>query len=60
MHTLSLLLTLSLLATTAFADIGDFDDYWKARAAAAEKAAADAYDPDPETVANSVNAEIAQ
>lgn len=55
-----LLLTLSLLATTAFADIGNFDDYWKARAVDAEQAAADAFEPNPETVTNSFNAEVGQ
>lgn len=56
---LGVLLTLSLVAT-AYADIGNFDDYWKSRAAKAEKAAAKAFDPNPENVTDILNAEVEQ
>ena len=44
--------------SVALAHIADFDDTWKARAEEARAAALAAYNPDPEAVANSLNAKV--
>lgn len=53
----SLLLCLSLVTFSA-AHIGDFDDYWKKKVELAEAKNGASYNPDPESVTNTFNAEV--
>lgn len=48
------------LTTHTQANIGEYDEVWKERAAAAQKAARNAYNPNPENVTNHFNENVHQ
>lgn len=47
-----------VIIPTLHANIAEYDDYWKQRAAQAEKDNHEAYNPDPEEVTNSFNSHV--
>ncbi|KAM3706646.1 hypothetical protein ACB098_03G165100 [Castanea mollissima] len=47
-----------VIIPTLHANIAEYDDYWKQRAAQAEKDNHEAYNPDPEEVTNSFNTHV--
>lgn len=53
-------ISLLFLASAAFsaAHIADFDDYWKKKAELAVDKNQASYNPDPESVANTFNADV--
>lgn len=52
------LVSFFVLIRSLRADIGDFDETWQKRAEEAQKAALDAYDPDPEDSTDVFNQEV--
>lgn len=55
---LSFFVILGTLVFSIEANIGEFDEVWKARAAQAEKIAEECYNPDPHKVANNLNKQV--
>lgn len=51
-------LAFAVLAPAIRAHIGEFDEVWQKRAEQAQKAALDAYHPNPEEVANQFNKNV--
>ncbi|KAF8010848.1 hypothetical protein BT93_J1482 [Corymbia citriodora subsp. variegata] len=51
-------LSLAALVPSLEAHIGEFDDYWQKRAEKAQKAALEAYSPDPENVTSHFNLRV--
>ncbi|KAJ3692022.1 hypothetical protein LUZ60_012372 [Juncus effusus] len=49
---------LSLAASSAFANIAEFDDYWLSRASEAESHSKIAYNPDPASITNHFNTAV--
>lgn len=48
----------AVIVPTLHAHIASFDDYWKQRAEEAQKAAQEAYNPNPEEITNDLNSHV--
>ncbi|XP_019166912.1 PREDICTED: pectate lyase-like [Ipomoea nil] len=57
-HQMMFLLVVAITALTTQANIGHFDEVWQERAAAAQKAARNAYNPNPHNVTNHLNENV--
>lgn len=57
-HILMFFFAFAVLTPTSKTNIADFDEFWQKRAQVAEKAARDAYQPNPEEVTAHFNMEV--